>query len=102
MTGLGRAQSFQSNFAGAEKTLLEAVAIEKKVSGDEHQFVAEALIHLARSYADRGDLPKSQATFQQAIGMLEKVFGSNDTVTVQTRAELAAAQKRLGTNTVSQ
>src|SRR5207237_164112 len=94
LLGIGHARGGQKNFDGAEQSYREALAIEQKAFGEEHQFVAEVLAHLARLYWLNGDSTNAQETLARALAMQEKTLRGDHPTTARSRAELTEFLKR--------
>jgi hypothetical protein len=92
--GIGHACLGQKDFEGAEKSYREALVIEQKGFGEEHQFVSEVLTHLARVHVAKEEWTKGEEILRRVLAIEEKVLGRDHPVTISSRAELKAVLRR--------
>ena len=67
----------QREYLRAEPLLCQALAIQKKIIGENHPDYASSLGNLASLYRDQGDYPRAEPLYRQASGDLEEGLGEN-------------------------
>ncbi len=70
LAGLGGLKRARGDFAGADRDYQEALPIFRKAFGERHSTYARALTSLAGNRVSMGDLKSSEATLNQAVGIL--------------------------------
>ena len=68
----------------------QALAIRKKVYGDEHPDVASSLNNLGTAYQDQGNLPKAIEFYTESVAVFKKVYGDE-------HPDVASSLNNLGT-----
>ncbi len=64
-----------SEYAHAEAMLREALALQKKLHGNEHPAVASSLHNLAEVFRLQGKYPEAEAGFREALALRRKLYG---------------------------
>ena len=96
LLSLGDLKSFQREFREAEALLLRARAILERIAPTDPK-LGETLCFLATMYADQLQFNKSNATFGQALAILEAAMGPEHTkvgICLNRRARALTAQRR--------
>jgi tetratricopeptide (TPR) repeat protein len=75
----------------AEAVYREELAMEKKLSGNEHVFVANSLVSLADLLWEEPKLAEAEACEREALAMRRKLLGHNDPEVAVSLAQLALA-----------
>ncbi len=65
----------QGRYSEAEPLLQEALAMSKRVLGDEHPDVATSLNNLALLYDNQGRYSEAEPLYQEALAMRKRVLG---------------------------
>ena len=92
-----RISAAQGKYDEAEPLYKEALAIRKKVFGDEHPSVAESLNNLAGLLYSQGKINEAIPYFKETITIFKKVYGDehpNVATALNNLAELLRAQVR--------
>ena len=92
---LGRIRFERGDVKAAEKKMLEALELQKKVRGPEHPSVAQVLVGLARIAEHQGDLAHAESLFRQTLAMRIKAMGAVDHQVAHTMTEIARVQQKL-------
>jgi len=73
---VGSSQFLAGNYAQAETTLQQALAMQRRLLGNEHLSVAITLSHLASVFRDLGKLPQAETASREALAITRKVAGN--------------------------
>ncbi len=94
----GRTTGYTCHLEEAEKYLLEALELEKGVTGPESSISAMRIFELARFYFDRGDYEKSINFYSRGLPVVEKLgVSQSDPVSLANAyEEYSVALTRLG------
>ncbi len=90
------------NYTKAEKTLLEALALQKKEFGTKHPSVAETYSNLGTLYLAMGDLQKAEENYKQALALREIYYGPTHTEVARLLSTLATVFDAKGDNAKGQ
>ena len=82
--------------AKAEPLCRQALAIKRKVLGENHRDTATSLNNLAELYVAKGDYAKAEPLFRQVLDIHQKVLGENHPRTATSLNNLAGLYRSLG------
>lgn len=85
----------QGKYSEAEHLYIEALALTRKLLGEEHPDVAQSLNNLAALYHSQGRYSEAEPLYIQALDILERILGANHPDTVTMRENLAELRDRL-------
>ncbi len=71
---LGKCQREFGQYAAAEQTLRDALAIYVKTYGDDHPVYGDAVLELAANHQRRGETAQAEMAYRDAIVCYEKAF----------------------------
>jgi Flp pilus assembly protein TadD len=86
---LGDALTRTSNYTESERDLRQALAIRRRMYGDEHQLVAESISNLGQNYGERGDFKQAEVYLRKAMKLQRKLLE-------EVHPDLAAALHNVG------
>ena len=92
MAGLYKSQG---RYSEAEPLYIQALALRKRLLGEEHPSVAMSLNNLAYLYSDQGRYSDAEPLFIQALALCDRVLGINHPNTVTVRESLANLQAEI-------
>jgi serine/threonine protein kinase/Tfp pilus assembly protein PilF len=75
LNDLGVLRRNQGDWRGAAALLDEALAMRRRLFGNEHQDVAVTLVELARVYDDQGSSERAETLHREALAIRRKVLG---------------------------
>ncbi|WP_442949689.1 tetratricopeptide repeat protein [Nostoc sp.] len=78
----------QGRYSDAEPLYIEALAMTKRLLGDEHPDVASSLNNLAALYDSQGRYSDAEPFYIQAVAIAEKQLGANHPNTITFRKNL--------------
>ena len=78
------------------RSIRQALAIRKKVLGEEHPDTAASLNNLGGLYRSMGDYAKAEPLYSRALEIRKKVFGEKHPQTAQSINNLAALYDATG------
>jgi len=71
----------KGDFPAAAQMLTEALAMRRKLLGNDHKDVAETIYGLARMYRQQGDIQRAEPLFRESLRIRRKVLGEEDAQT---------------------
>ncbi len=71
---LGNLSRYRGDLEGAEKNYREALAIHRRVLGENHPYVATDLHNLGRLLEARGNIPEAEQLLRESMAVLDKVY----------------------------
>src|SRR5215470_9871680 len=92
LTHLANVQFYQGHYGVAESLDNRALAIDRKLFGEQHPDVAEVLNNLGAIEMNRGNYPLSEAYYRQALAITETWYGTDHP---ETAANLTALSQPL-------
>jgi eukaryotic-like serine/threonine-protein kinase len=93
---LASAYTWEQQWALAKSTYERALAIDRKVLGDNHPRVAIRLNNLAIVAQNLGDLPLAESLYKEAIARDEVAYGSRHPETALTKGNYSSLLRREG------
>jgi tetratricopeptide (TPR) repeat protein len=88
----------QGRYSEAEPLYLQALALWKRLLGEEHPDVARSLNNLAALYDSQGRYSEAEPLSVQAVAVSERVLGVNHPNTVLYRENLAIFRQERSTH----
>jgi eukaryotic-like serine/threonine-protein kinase len=88
LSDLGAARCENANLGTARAALEEALAMRRKILGEEHADTAVTYSELGRVLFDQGRLDEAEARFRSALAIRRKVLGPNDHETAVSMSDL--------------
>ncbi|MDF5712167.1 MAG: tetratricopeptide repeat protein, partial [Nostoc sp. S4] len=88
----------QGRYSEAEPIYIQALALRRKLLGEEHPSVALSLNNLAALYKSQGRYSEAEPIYIQALDIFERRLGVNHPNTVTVRENLADLRDRLPSN----
>ncbi|MEH2226973.1 tetratricopeptide repeat protein, partial [Nostoc sp.] len=85
----------QGRYSDAEPLLIEALAMRKRLLGDEHPSVATSLNNLAGLYDSQGRYSDAEPLYIEALAIAEKRLGANHPNTITFRENLEYLRRNL-------
>jgi tetratricopeptide (TPR) repeat protein len=82
--------------AGAVPFLEEALAMRRRLLGDEDKDVAVTLVELGRAFADSGKYDRAEPLYREALAIRRKIFGEMHRETSTSKASLALLLRERG------
>jgi serine/threonine protein kinase len=70
---LGNLRRYQGDYEAAEVNYREALAIHRRVLGENHPFIATDLHNLGRLLESRGNIPDAEQLLRESMAVLDKV-----------------------------
>jgi eukaryotic-like serine/threonine-protein kinase len=74
LNSLGNLRRYQGDFAGAEANYREALAMHRRVLGEDHPYVATDMHNLGRLLESRGDAAEAEKLLLGCLAVLDKVY----------------------------
>jgi tetratricopeptide (TPR) repeat protein len=71
---LGNLARYQGDYEAAEVNYREALAIHRRVLGENHPFIATDLHNLGRLLESRGNIPDAEQLLRESMAVLDKVY----------------------------
>jgi eukaryotic-like serine/threonine-protein kinase len=96
LDALGVLQRRQGDYAGAERTIREALAIFEDTVGASDPRAIAALNHLADVQLAKSEFDAAERTAQQALALGRATFGDDDPSLAESLTHLASASRRQG------
>jgi serine/threonine protein kinase/Flp pilus assembly protein TadD len=96
LNDLGVARGERAELAAARAALEEALAMRRKVLGEEHPEVAVSYSELGRTLFDLGRLDEAEAHFRAALAIRRKALGPGDHETATSMSDLGLLLRRKG------
>lgn len=96
LNDLGVARGQRAELDAARAALEEALAMRRKVLGDEHPEVAVSHSELGRTLFDQGRLGAAEAHFRSALAIRRKALGPADHETATSMSDLGLLLRRKG------
>ncbi len=93
---LGEAMRHLGNLSQAEKYIREALAMQRKLLGNEHPDVAASLENLARVLSSQDRLEEAEAKYLEALTLERKLLGDEHATVTATLGNLALVLQREG------
>ena len=88
LNDLGVLRREQGDFAGAERTLVEALAIRRRLLGPNHADTAETLDDLSGVYRRQGNSQRAEPLIREALEIRRKVLGNGNAKTATSMNDL--------------
>ncbi|MEH2086381.1 tetratricopeptide repeat protein, partial [Nostoc sp.] len=88
----------QGRYSEAEPLYIQALALRRKLLGEEHPSVASSLNNLAGLYRSQGRYSEAEPLYIQALDICEQRLGVDHPNTVTVRRNLAYLRDRLPPN----
>ncbi|MDZ8087166.1 MAG: tetratricopeptide repeat protein, partial [Nostoc sp. DedQUE12b] len=88
----------QGRYSEAEPFYIQALALWRKLLGEEHPSLATSLNNLALLYGSQGRYSEAEPLLIQALDIFERRLGANHPNTVDMREGLAYLRDRLSQN----
>jgi tetratricopeptide (TPR) repeat protein len=89
-------QNYLGDFAGAERTFLEAIDMDVALLGPDHPEVASARENLGNVYYRSGQLDKCAKNLEVVLAMRRKALGDDSESVARTLANMATVYKKAG------
>jgi tetratricopeptide (TPR) repeat protein len=89
-------QNYLGDFAGAERTFLEAIDMDAALLGPDHPEVASARENLGNVYYRSGQLEKCAKNLEVVLAMRRKALGDDSESVARTLANMATVYKKAG------
>ena len=96
LDNLGLVLNDQRRLDEAEAVIREALAIQRKVFGEEHPDVSDSLFNLGAVLQGRGKLLEAEAAFRDSLAMRRKLMGNDHSVAEVTLRYLAGLYQEEG------
>jgi len=96
LNNLGILYKNLGDYAKAEEYYLQALAIQKKVLGEEHADYARSLNNLGILYSDLGDYAKAEEYYLKSLAIRKKVLGEEHADYARSLNNLGVLYKDLG------
>jgi serine/threonine-protein kinase len=80
----------------AERYLTRALALRRRVLGDEHQATAESMFHLAGLYGRRGRYARADSLYRDALAVQQRLLGSDHPHVARTLSGLGLLRQQRG------
>src|SRR5262249_40239240 len=80
----------QREFSEAEARAREALAIRRKIFGNDHPAIAESLTTLANALMDQDKTEEAKANLREALEIRKRRFGAEDPALAETLKSLVA------------
>lgn len=84
------------DYAKAEASLREALALQEKEFGSEHPAISDTLANLGTLYLAKGDLQQAEVSYQKALAIRERILGPSDTNVARLLSNLATVYDAKG------
>ncbi len=96
LSDLGAARCENADLGAARAALEEALAMWRKILGEEHAETAVTYSELGRTLFDQGRLDEAEARFRSALAIRRKVLGPNDHETAVSMSDLGLLLRHKG------
>jgi serine/threonine protein kinase/Tfp pilus assembly protein PilF len=96
LSDLGAARCENADLVAARAALEEALAMRRKILGEEHPDTAVTYSELGRVLFDQGRLDEAEARFRSALAIRRKVLGPNDHETAVSMSDLGLLLRHKG------
>jgi serine/threonine protein kinase/uncharacterized protein HemY len=96
LNDLGAARGERAELGPSRAALEEALAMRRRILGEEHPDVAISHSELGRTLSDQGHLAEAEAHFRSALAIRRKVLGPADHETATSLSDLGHLLRRKG------